>query len=224
MWSRAALFKVQIELPQSDNPLMRRRGVLTAEEAAAVLANRPAARTAMTGAAGEYFVAAELSLRGWLATVTIKNSPGTDILAQKPVTGAMVAIQTKTASFGNKFQLHRKAETPTTARNEWYVLVKLHEERTRPTFYVVPRNIVAGAAYAQHREWLSKSRRDGKPRMDTDKRVMIPAEFSGYEDRWDLLDHPADEAPLLIGAWYAECVRDFGLPNGHPGWPSDDPH
>jgi hypothetical protein len=121
---------------------MTMRG-LSHQEIVEVYASRPAARTAMTGAAGEYFVAAELSLRGWLP----------------------------------------------------------------------------GAAYAQHLEWLSKSRRDGKPRKDTKKRVMIPSEFSGYEERWDLLKSPADEAPLLIGAWYAECVSEFGLPKDHPGWP-----
>lgn len=174
----------------------------------------------MTGAAGEYFVAAELSLRAWLATVTIKNAPGTDILAQRPATGSIVAIQTKTASFGNKFQLGKKDELPSRADNEWYVLVKLHEQRTRPTFYVVPRNVIAGATFAQHREWLSKPRRDGRPRNDGTQRVMIPSEFAGYEDRWDLLEHPANAAPLLIGAWYEKCVRDFGLPPGHPGWPA----
>ena len=35
-------------------------------------ARRP--HTGLTGAAGEYYVAAELSRRGWLATVTIKNA------------------------------------------------------------------------------------------------------------------------------------------------------
>jgi hypothetical protein len=39
--------------------------------------------TGLTGAAGEYYTVAELSRRGWLATVAIKNSPGTDVLAQK---------------------------------------------------------------------------------------------------------------------------------------------
>ena len=36
------------------------------------------------GVAGEYLVAAQLTLRGWLATVTLKNSPGIDVLAQFP--------------------------------------------------------------------------------------------------------------------------------------------
>ena len=187
------------------------------EEATVLAAGRP---SGLTGAAGEYFVAAELSLRGWLATVTIKNAPGTDVLAKSLRSGAVVAIQTKTASLGNQFWLSSKCEVPAMSQNEWYVLVKLHKERTRPSFFVVPTNVVAGAVYAQHREWLSRPGREGKPRKDTNMRVMPAKHFLGYEDRWDLLEKPADEAPLLIAEWYSECVRDFGLPPGHPGWPS----
>lgn len=35
----------------------------------------------LVGVAGEYFVAAELSLRGYLASVTLRNSRGIDIIA-----------------------------------------------------------------------------------------------------------------------------------------------
>lgn len=34
----------------------------------------------LTGVAGEYFVAAELSRRGFIASITMRNSPGIDIL------------------------------------------------------------------------------------------------------------------------------------------------
>src|SRR4051812_11084460 len=109
---------------------------LSDQEARRILNARPIARTGLTGAAGEYFVAAELSLRGWLATVTIKNAPGIDVLAQNLDTRATVAIQTKTAGYGNEFQLRDKCEIPTAAQNEWYVFVKLHEPRIRPSFFI----------------------------------------------------------------------------------------
>ena len=35
----------------------------------------------LAGIAGEYFVAAELSRRGFIASITMRNSPGIDILA-----------------------------------------------------------------------------------------------------------------------------------------------
>lgn len=37
--------------------------------------------TTLVGFAGEYFVAAELSLRGYLASITLRNSRGIDIIA-----------------------------------------------------------------------------------------------------------------------------------------------
>ena len=35
----------------------------------------------LVGVTGEYFVAAELSIRGYLASVTLRNSQGIDIIA-----------------------------------------------------------------------------------------------------------------------------------------------
>ena len=151
--------------------------------------------------------------------MTIKNAPSTDVLAQIPDLGVVVAIQTKTA-YGKHFQLNEKCEKPATAQNQWYVFVKLHEEGTRPSFYVVPRNVVAGAMYAEHREWLSRPARDGTPHRENPMRNMLVACLTGYQDRWDLLENPADQTPLLIDPWYTECVERFGLPAGHPGWPT----
>jgi hypothetical protein len=55
--------------------------------------------TTLAGAAGEYFVAAELSRRGWLATVTIKNSPDIDVLAcHAEHRDRQITVQVKTMS------------------------------------------------------------------------------------------------------------------------------
>jgi hypothetical protein len=59
----------------------------------------------LTGAAGEYFVAAELSRRGWAASVTPKGVERTDVLAQHVDTGAVVALQVKTTTTGTSFTL-----------------------------------------------------------------------------------------------------------------------
>jgi hypothetical protein len=77
----------------------------------------------LIGAAGEYFVVAELSLRGWLATVTIKNSPGIDVLARHSETGTLVALQTKTAGAGFNFRLKDQDERCSNAEHDWYALV-----------------------------------------------------------------------------------------------------
>lgn len=181
---------------------------------------RGAARgTGLTGAAGEYYVAAELSLRGWLATPTIKNAPGTDVLAQFRETGTLVAIQTKTASFGNPFMMNLGIERVSSADNEWVVLVKLHQPLTRPSFFVVPHNHVAAAAYAQHRRWLKTPGRAGQPHRDNPRRTLRAHQLLAYEDKWDLLLRPTSAVPNLLGDDYADCIAQWGVPSGHPGMP-----
>jgi hypothetical protein len=124
---------------------------------------RPGSVTGLTGAAGEYHVAAELSRRGWLATVTIKNAPGTDVLAQDLVTGQMVSIQVKTASPGNDLQLSAKAEAATAERNAWFVMVQLGALDVRPNFFVVPRNVVAACLFAEHTWWVRTPGEKARP-------------------------------------------------------------
>ena len=75
--------------------------------------------TALTGAAGEYYVAAELSRRGWAASITPRGVERTDVLAQHLESKTVVAIQVKTMALGNRFRLGAKNEEPTTATNEW---------------------------------------------------------------------------------------------------------
>jgi len=68
--------------------------------------------TAITGAAGEYFAAAELSARGWIATISVRGAPATDVLAQHAETGRLIAVQTKTAGPGmTDFQLRGSTKT-----------------------------------------------------------------------------------------------------------------
>jgi hypothetical protein len=175
--------------------------------------------TGLTGAAGEFYVAAELSLRGWLATVTIKNAPATDVLARDLATGRVVAIQTKPASPGNNFRLGLRDEVPTAADNEWYVLVGLLAPGNRPDFFIVPRNVVAGAIYAGMKRWLATPSRSGTPHKYSFH--MVPRDsMDGYHEKWDLLHMPTTEAPLLLGTDALSAIEEYGLPEGHPGLPT----
>src|SRR5262249_29751282 len=49
----------------------------------------------LTGIAGEYFVAAELSRRGYVASLTLRNTRGIDILASNTDATKSVGIQEK---------------------------------------------------------------------------------------------------------------------------------
>lgn len=165
----------------------------------------------LVGAAGEYLVAAQLSLRGWLATVTIKNAPGTDVLAQHE-TGPMVAIQTKTKTSGPHFQLAQKDERAGRS-NEWYVLVGVesgHFDSAR--FYVVPRPVIAAIVVSYHRWWLATPGVKGQAHNDTKRRAVRPEWVEGYRDRWDLLLAPPSDAPIMVASSALETIKQHGRP------------
>ena len=174
---------------------------------------------ALIGAAGEYLVAAELSRRGWLATVTIKNAPGTDVLAQHSQTKRLVAIQAKTSSGGGSWRLNIGEETPTALDNEWVALVSLGGTVGAPRFWVMPRNHVAAYVWVAHRQWLMGVKADGTSRKDSAIRSIAAADISGYEGRWEWLDDPTTAVPYsLLPEWLHEGVRDarIGLRSDHP--------
>jgi len=50
----------------------------------------------LSGVAGEYLVAGELSRRGYIASITLRNSKGVDILASNENASKTVGIQVKT--------------------------------------------------------------------------------------------------------------------------------
>jgi hypothetical protein len=176
----------------------------------------------LTGAAGEYYVAAELSLLGWLATVTIKNAPGTDVLARSLESGRVLAVQTKTKSGGN-FTLTAGDELPTDSDNEWYALVELPEkslQSQRPTFYLVPRNVVAALIFTQHNEWLATPGRRGQRHRDNARRVIRPSDVQGYREKWELLHRQTSKVPLGLDKEVIAIARGYGPSDRHRRWPS----
>jgi hypothetical protein len=64
------------------------------------------------GIAGEYFVAAELTRRGYVASLTGKNTKAIDILASSKDGSRAVSIQVKTSNNvkANKWMMNENAE------------------------------------------------------------------------------------------------------------------
>lgn len=95
--------------------------------------------------AWEYFVAAELSQRGIIATLTLKNTPSIDILATNLETGKFANIQVKTMSIENNqgWRLWEKDEKNSKIKNHFYILVNLQWESKIPEYYVFHQKILA---------------------------------------------------------------------------------
>jgi hypothetical protein len=142
--------------------------------------------TVLSGIAGEYFVAAELSRRGCVASLTLRNTRGIDILASNSDATKSVGIQVKTNQGSKKdWLLNEKAEADR-AKNLFYVLVRLNELGV-PEYYVVPRQIVSEYVRKEHADWLASKGRDGKPHVDNPMRTFRDPE-NKYRGRWDFLD------------------------------------
>jgi hypothetical protein len=141
--------------------------------------------TIQTGVSGEYFVAAELSRRGYVASLTLRNTRGIDILASNRDATKSVGIQVKTCQ-GTRadWMLNKKAEADL-AENLFYVFVCLPPSGS-PLFYVAPREVVAKYVHDSHREWLATPGRGGRQHVDTDMRRFKDPKGE-YKDRWNLL-------------------------------------
>jgi hypothetical protein len=150
------------------------------------MAQRSRLTTGLSGVAGEYFVAGELSRRGYIATITLRNTRGIDVLAASGDASCSVGIQVKTnQSDSKRWVLNQKAEA-LSEDTLFYVFVNLNGLDGRPSYHVVPSAIVAEYCFRTHREWLNAPGRGGHQRQDSTMRVFSDHEDE-YADRWELL-------------------------------------
>lgn len=148
----------------------------------------------ITGASGEFFVAAELSRRNIIATLTIKNTPQIDVIATSLKNGMSANLQVKTKSERNKqgWKLNSKIDIPSEIKNHFYVFVDLHDPKALPEYYIIPNNIFANFSEKKHKTWLSITGRDGKEHKDNSVRNFKPytndkAFAEKYRNNWEIL-------------------------------------
>ena len=139
----------------------------------------------LSGIAGEYFVAAELSRRGYVASLTLRNTRGIDILASNADATKSVGIQVKTSQGkGKEWMLSQKVENAV-ATNLVFVFVRLNDLEM-PAYYIVPLKDAARYAKEEHQHWLDTPGRSGQQHQPTPVRKFADPE-NIYLDRWDLL-------------------------------------
>lgn len=150
----------------------------------------------IVGVSGEYYVAAELSQRWIVATLTLKNTPKIDIIATNLENGKVANIQVKTMSVDNNawWRLGEKDQEISGIKNHFYVLVNLLWPGRLPEYIIIPQEKLAEFLKMDHEEWISTPSKSGKPRKDTPMRVLDPQrrakceEFvRAYRDNWEIL-------------------------------------
>ncbi|MDB4904210.1 MAG: aspartate ammonia-lyase [Mucilaginibacter sp.] len=142
----------------------------------------------LTGISGEYFVAAELSRRGFMASITLRNNDSVDIHASKLSSGKIFAIQVKTNQRGKReWTMSKKSELELHSNeNFFYVFVILKKETERPEYFIVPSKDVAGEVKRQHADWLAKPGKMGQAHNDNTLRKFIDQK-GHYLENWELL-------------------------------------
>jgi len=133
----------------------------------------------------EYFVAAELSRRDFCTSVTLKNTPGIDILTVSPNTEKMYFIQVKEKKQLGKTKVWilDKKDEQVKGDNFYYAFVNLNFKKLKqPDIYIVPSATVAKRIKEYHNEALAKGRKDTNMR----EFILEENEEEKYQN-WDIL-------------------------------------
>ena len=140
----------------------------------------------LAGISGEYFVAAELSRLGYIASITLRNTRGIDILASNQNANRTVAIQVKTNRTNKKVWMMTEKAEDFLGVNHFYVFVNLRDTKQRPDFHIVPCKEVAAFVSKNHKKWLQTPGVKGQKHNDNKMR-MFEDKSSRYLEKWDLL-------------------------------------
>ena len=140
----------------------------------------------LAGVSGEYFVAAELSRRGHIASISLRNTRGIDILATNQAASRSVTIQCKTNQKAQrKWMLNEKSED-FVSDDHFYVFVALGGVTERASYHIVPSRAVAKQIRESHRNWERTPDRKGRKHGFSAIRIFTDLDGE-YLEKWDLL-------------------------------------
>lgn len=123
--------------------------------------------------AGQFYVAAELTRRGYIVSFTLGNAPTTDLLARVPE-GEAFSVEVKTQRTKNFWILSEPPE-PDNPEDLYWVFVFLSEPH--PTFFVMRSDEVS-------RKWHERNDKypPGTPYCGLNWGIV-----KQYQDQWDAL-------------------------------------
>jgi len=138
----------------------------------------------LIGLSGEYFVAGMLNMKGWVASLTLKNYPSVDIFALNTYTDETKAIQVKTTKNKKDFNIGITHDQiglieQRIKSNFVFVHISLKEE---VDYYIVPRQELITLIKKRDDEYYNKQR--SKPLKNYPISVWIK-DLGNYKDKWD---------------------------------------
>ena len=148
------------------------------------------------GLAGEYYVLAQLTARGFIATLTLGNTKGVDILVTNQEINKLFKVEVKTTIgkprierlFSEKKQyiwaMSKKHESIIDEKLI-YCFVHMVDSNTLPKFFLIPSKEVADCVKWQHQYWLDTRKHNVKETSMRNFRIEID-DPNGYENNWDV--------------------------------------
>ena len=122
----------------------------------------------LTALAGEFLVAGHLCLKGYVASLTLKNYPAVDVFCLNPTNGKQVAIQVKTIRSGKNYYIPESIDNLDTP----FVFVRIGLSET-VEFYVAPAKKIARLSEKERQDYLQKH-----PSVSRNQPRMISREHS----------------------------------------------
>lgn len=167
------------------------------------------------GIAGEFYVLAQLAHRGLVASLTLANTKGIDILVSNPKLDHLFRVEVKTTDrqpalaslFGPepffRWPMSEKHETLEDAKL-FYCFVQLQGIDFLPRFFIVPSPYVAEYVREQHRFWeRTRTREVSKTNRMRIFRIPV-SDPMGFENNWEVFQTGvAEERHLHVKeGWY----------------------
>lgn len=176
------------------------------------------------GLAGEFYVLAQLAQRGIIASFTLANTKGVDILVSDATLNQLFKVEVKTtikkihkeSLYSNEpfyhwpmAQKHEKLAEPEFVDPKLvFCFVAIGNEDELPRFFVVPSRYVGAYVREQHLHWL-KTR--GSSVAQTSMRVFRIRHDDplGFESNWQILtgSNPEPNQLYLSESWCNETLR-----------------
>ena len=148
------------------------------------------------GLSGEFYALAQLTARGMIATLTLGNTKGVDILVTNQDIDKLFKVEVKTTSikprveklFGDQPSYHwpmSKKHESMKGVNLIYCFVVMESEDKLPLFFLVPAEKVAHYVKWQHDYWLSTRVREVNPTTMRTFRIETH-DPDGYLNNWEI--------------------------------------
>jgi penicillin-binding protein-related factor A (putative recombinase) len=140
----------------------------------------------LIGLTGEYLVAGMMSLRGWVASLTLKNYPSVDIFGLDPKTNQNINVQVKTTKNAKSFQVSLMRSQRDKIDNKItcpFVFVYI-DRKDEISYYVLSQKQLIQVIEKTDDEYYNRPRKE--PLKDYPIAITLK-DIADYKDKWDNL-------------------------------------